>query len=127
MPSGKQKKGFAGESIAADMLREKGYFIVDRNYRYGKAEIDLIAFFPDRTEFLSGDLVFVEVKWRRDASFAAPESAVGSKKRRLLIRAAEAFVYKNKLEDLRCRFDIVSLAGMPPCLSIEHYESAFTA
>ncbi len=127
MPSDKQKKGFAGESIASSHLEEKGYVILEKNYRFLKAEVDLIAFLPASDYSRGGDLVFVEVKWRRDSAFAAPEAAVNRKKRRLLIQAAEAFLHERKLEGTPCRFDVVSIVGEPPGLEIEHLESAFIA
>jgi len=127
MPSGKQKKGTSGESIAAAWLEERGYVILERNYRFMKYEVDLVAFRPLPEYERGGDLVFVEVKWRRDASFSAPESAVDAAKRYRIVRAAEAFLHERKMEGTPCRFDVVALSGAPPDLEVEHFESAFTA
>ena len=127
MPSPKQQKGAAGESIAARHLEEKGYVILERNYRFMKAEVDLVAFLPASDYERGGDLVFVEVKWREDGSFAPPESAVDAAKRRNLIVAAEAFLHERKLEGTPCRFDVVAIEGSGSSLAIEHLESAFIA
>lgn len=126
MPSPKQQKGAAGEELAATMLEGKGYVILERNYRFLKAEVDLIAFLPAKDYTRGGDLVFVEVKWRRDATFASPESAVSSAKQRNLLNAAEAFLHERKLEGTPCRFDVVAITGEGNNLDIVHLESAFT-
>ena len=125
MPSSKQKKGFAGETVAAKFLQKKGYVILERNYRYRKAEVDLIVLSPRIEGQVAAELVFVEVKWRRDRLFAAPESAVGFKKRRLLVFAAEAYMHDRKMTQTFCRFDVIALSGLPPRLEIEHIEAAF--
>jgi len=127
MPAPKQQKGAAGEDIAARYLEQKGYVILERNYRFMKAEMDLIAFLPASDYERGGDLVFIEVKWRQDAAFAAPEAAVGAAKRRNLTMAAEAFLHERKLEGTPCRFDIIAIVGSGASLDIEHLESAFVA
>ncbi len=127
MPSQKQIKGAKGESLATAMLEEKGYVILERNFRFMKAEVDLIAFLPASDYSRGGDLVFIEVKWRRDSDFATPESAVNALKKRLMIQAAEAFLHERKLEGTPCRFDVVAISGEGPNLEIEHLESAFIA
>ncbi|MDE2995657.1 MAG: YraN family protein [Bacteroidota bacterium] len=60
-------KGTKGEDLAAAYLERHGFVILERNYRFMKAEVDLIAFLPARDYEKDGDLVFVEVKWRRTA------------------------------------------------------------
>ena len=127
MPSPKQIKGARGEALAAAMLEEKGYVILERNFRFMKAEVDLIAFLPTPDYTRGGDLVFIEVKWRRDSDFAVPESAVNALKKRLMIQAAEAFLHERKLEGTPCRFDVVAITGEGPKVEIEHIESAFIA
>lgn len=127
MPSPTQKKGAAGEDLAAKHLEEKGYVIMERNYRFLKAEVDLIAFLPASDYSRGGDLVFVEVKWRQNAEFASPESAIDASKRRNMIMAAEAFLHERKLEGTPCRFDVVAIQGSGPNLEVEHVESAFFA
>ena len=125
MPSAKQLKGFAGEKIAAAWLEERGYVILESNYRFMKAEVDIISFLPAKQYERGGDLVFVEVKWRKNADFAVPEAAIGATKKRLMIQAAEAFLHERKLEGTPCRFDVVTLIGEAPNIQIDHIESAF--
>jgi len=116
-----------GEATAARFLEQKGYVVLERNYRFLKAEVDLIAFLPDAPSNSEGEVVFVEVKWRASSTFASPEAAVGHDKRRLLVMAAEAFLRKRGMEGTHCRFDVVAITGYGSRLHIEHYESAFHA
>lgn len=127
MPSGKQMKGFAGEKLAGEWLEKRGYVILETNYRFMKAEVDLITFLPAKQYERGGDLVFVEVKWRRNEDFAVPEASIGATKKRLMIQAAEAFLHERKLEGTPCRFDVVTILGDAPDLTFQHLEAAFIA
>jgi putative endonuclease len=95
------KIGEQGEVLASKYLTEKGYNIVDKNWRYQKAEVDIIAINKET-------LVIIEVKTRTSSIFAKPEEAVSQKKQNLLIEAANAYLEQNNL-DLEVRFDIVSI------------------
>ena len=108
--------GAKGESLAAKYLMEKGYEILERNYRYKHAEIDIIA--------KKGQLVvFIEVKTRTKANFGFPEDSVDDKKAAKVIEGAEQYVLEN---DWRgdIRFDIVSII-METDKSVQHFEDAF--
>ncbi|MFB3131038.1 MAG: YraN family protein, partial [Rhodothermales bacterium] len=83
--------GDRGEAIAAAYLERKGYTILDRNYRFERAEVDLICFLPARQYEAGGELVFAEVKTRTGLGYGRPEEAVTEAKKRNLIRAAEAY------------------------------------
>jgi putative endonuclease len=112
----KAKTGKEGEKQAAEFLREKGYEILVRNYRYKHAEIDLIV---KKGSFI----VFVEVKTRSYSFYGEPEAFVDSKKAALVLGAAEQYTYENKYEG-NIRFDIVSVkTGANP--EIVHFEDAF--
>src|SRR3989338_4420675 len=89
--------GKRGERIAEDYLKKQGYRILERNYRCSFGEIDLIA--ED-----GSTLVFVEVKWRKDASCGYPEEAVHHKKIEQLGRLASHYLSRAK-KDRPCRFD----------------------
>ncbi|MFN3403495.1 MAG: YraN family protein [Cytophagaceae bacterium] len=105
--------GKKGEEIAASFLQKKGYTIIRRNFRYSRAEIDLIA-------QKDGIMVFVEVKKRSYNAFGYPEEAVNHSKERRIISAAEHFIYQTDwMGDIR--FDIVSVMGD----RVEHFEDAF--
>ena len=98
-------KGRAGEAAAAAFLEERGVAVVDRNVRAGGGEIDLVA--RD-----GGAVVFVEVKWRRDASRGAPAEAVTPAKRRRILSAARGWLSANPSAGEReVRFDVVSIEG----------------
>lgn len=119
MPQSPHPAGEAGEKLAADFLGENGYKILQRNYRARSGEIDIIA-------FEGGDVVFVEVKSGASALFAAPETHVDRIKQRHVSQAAIEFCARKKLQNVNCRFDVVSVVmpseGQP---SFELYRSAF--
>ena len=93
--------GNRGEALAADFLRSKGFEILARNYRYGRAEIDLIV----RKE---NWLLFVEVKTRSAVDFGEPEDFVDQKKMNRIIDAAEQYIFATDWLG-HIRFDIVSV------------------
>ena len=110
--------GTTGEKIAANYLQSKGFSILERNYRYKKAEIDLIA----RKDKL---LLFVEIKTRSSDKFGFPEEFVNNRKMELFLMAAEEYVFQNNW-NYDIRFDIVSvLASSNGNFSIHHIEDAF--
>lgn len=119
--------GFKGEQYAATFLERKGYVILEKNYRFMRSEVDLIAFLPTEEYERGGDLVFVEVKWRKRSGSGSPEAAVNAAKRRKLTEAAEAYLHERKLEGTPCRFDVIALRGDVPNVDIRHYENAFMA
>ena len=81
----KQVRGAIGEQAAVDYLRQNGFMIVERNYRVGQDEIDIIASRYD-------ELHFVEVKTRKYGSMTAPEEAINERKLRAMRRAASAYM-----------------------------------
>jgi putative endonuclease len=111
-----QESGSMGEEAAADYLVGQGYEILERNFRHGKSEIDLIA----RTERL---LVFVEVKSRRNAAFGYPEEFVNKKQQRMIMRAAEQYILKINWQG-NIRFDVMAILTEPE-LQIQHLKDAF--
>ncbi len=110
--------GQAGEKMAATYLTEKGFTILVRNYRYQRAEIDLIA---QKNKLL----VFVEVKTRTTNQHGFPEDAVNQKKIDLFLLAAEEFIHQlNWQHDIR--FDIIAVSGASlTSFQIHHIEDAF--
>ena len=95
------KFGKIGETMAARYLSEKGYKILEHNYRRGHLEIDIIAL--DNNE-----LVIVEVKSRNNEAVIHPEDAVGHKKRQALIRLANEYVISHNRKE-NVRFDIITV------------------
>ena len=110
--------GVWGEKTAKAFLLQKGFQILEANWRHQRAEVDLIA----KDDAI---LVFVEVKTRSSDYFGPPESFVTPQKEKLMVRAAHA--YMKKIEhDWEIRFDIVSiLKSGDEDYQIEHIEDAF--
>ena len=112
-----QDFGKLGEDLAVEYLVNKGYQILERNWRSGHKEIDIIA--------LDGNtLVAVEVKTRKSNTYGEPDIAVGLMKQKMLIWAADAYV-RNKNLDVEVRFDIISIVITDTDKHIEHIEDAF--
>ena len=108
-------RGNEGEDVALHYLEDKGYEILERNFRNRRAEIDLIALW--RNELL----VFVEVKKRKDTSYGDPEAFALPGQQRLIIQAAEDYIFSiNWHKDIR--FDIIAVNDNN---QIEHFEDAF--
>ncbi|MBW8358765.1 MAG: YraN family protein [Weeksellaceae bacterium] len=112
--------GQLAEELAKAFLKDKGYGIIRSNFRYQKAEIDIIASFADL-------VIMVEVKARASDAFFEPHEAVNKKKMRLIVTAADEFMkQENRNEEVR--FDIISvLPDATGKLEITHIESAFEA
>ena len=113
--------GARGEERAAQHLESLGYEIVERNYRCRHGEIDIIA----REK---GDLVFVEVKTRRNNSFGYPSEAVDSRKRNKLALSGEQYLIDRDLGEIDCRFDVAEvyfIDGRP--VSVDILTGAFSA
>ncbi|MEQ8581811.1 MAG: YraN family protein [Marinoscillum sp.] len=109
-----KNKGKYGEDLAVSYLRKKGFEIVERNYRFRKGEIDLITLLNNEV------LVFIEVKLRKGDAYGDPETFVSRKQERLIIQAAEDYIFAiNWQKDIR--FDIISITGS----QLEHIEDAF--
>jgi putative endonuclease len=109
--------GKLGEELAVDFLEKNGYEILDTNWTYDKAEIDIIA----KKETI---LAVVEVKTRSSLDFGLPQEFVKPKKIQLLVKAINEYVNQNDL-DLEVRFDIVAIHKENPNFVIEHIEEAF--
>jgi len=113
--------GKEAEIVAANYLIQNNYKILERNWRFLKAEIDLIAIDQSVSE-----LAIIEVKSLHSADFRNPEEAVSRKKRKLLITAADQYIISNKIT-LETRFDIVSMLRENSAWKINHIKNAFHA
>ncbi|HRO75812.1 MAG TPA: YraN family protein [Crocinitomicaceae bacterium] len=110
--------GKKGESVAQTYLLEKGYELLCVNYRFQHLEIDLI--FQDKET-----LVFVEVKARNTTEYGQPYEAVTRQKQKLLIRAANHYIFANDIH-LDARFDVVSIVfSSDGNYELEHIVDAF--
>ncbi|WP_324672664.1 YraN family protein [Hymenobacter sp. GOD-10R] len=118
MPYDAHQLGHAGEAAAADYFLGRGFAIERQNYRYRRAEVDLIVRLATQL------LVFVEVKTRSSSQFGYPETFVTDRKRQLFRLAAEQYQEEiNWAGDIR--FDILALTPTATGFKIEHFEDAF--
>jgi len=111
--------GAKGEALAARYLEVQGFRIRERNVRFRRGEIDIVA--------QDGPiLVFVEVKTRRSRRFGSPLESVDPRKRRKLWALARTYLYSRRLDGVDCRFDVIGITweapGKPPV--IEHVRDA---
>lgn len=111
------KLGNLGEEIARDYLLKNGYEIRECNWRYRKAEVDIIAENKDY-------LIAIEVKTRSTADFGDPQDFVKKKQIKLLVEAMDAYVQEYDI-DKEVRFDIIALVKQNDHFQIEHLKDAF--
>lgn len=109
--------GQEGEDIAANLLVQKGYQILTRNYRFKKAEIDIVCEFDNQ-------LIIVEVKTRQTAAIGEPYKAVTISKQRQIIKVANKYIEETKCQ-LEVRLDVISIVLNQYGTRIEHIEDAF--
>ena len=113
--------GKKGEELAVEFLESKGYEIIERNYRFSRGEIDVIAKDPN-----DGCTVFVEVKTRQNLNFGPPELAITKSKMKQLRKMAELYLYDKSIAELDCRFDVIAILFQSKRKPIiNHYENAF--
>ncbi|MEP6646239.1 MAG: YraN family protein [Saprospiraceae bacterium] len=113
-----RQHGLWGEQLAADYLTGEGFEILIKNWRYKRAEIDIIA-------KENSVLVFIEVKTRAKTDFGLPEEMVGKIKQRLLIDAGMAYM-RSIGHEWEIRFDIIAILGTPETdYEIRHFRDAF--
>lgn len=113
-----KEKGKKGEDLAVEFLKNKGYIIKKRNFHFGKTgEIDIIA--QDKNS-----LVFVEVKMRSSDAYGDPLLSITASKQRAIRKTAEGYLYVNKITDMECRFDVVTIDIRYTPEKIEHLINA---
>ncbi|WBL25476.1 YraN family protein [Zunongwangia sp. HGR-M22] len=115
--AGHNELGKKGEGLAIAFLKESGYKILDKNYRFQKAEVDIIAF---KDEILVG----VEVKTRSTAHFGNPQEFVKSGQIQRLVLAMNHYAEVKSI-DAEIRFDIVAIIKNASGTKIELIEDAF--
>tara|TARA_R110002049_G_scaffold46851_7_gene135920 strand:- start:5364 stop:5723 length:360 start_codon:yes stop_codon:yes gene_type:complete len=109
--------GKKGEQLATAFLLKNGYEIIERNYRFDKAEVDIIARIKDT-------LAIIEVKTRSGTDFGNPQDFVKPKQIQRLVKAVDEYVNENEL-DVEVRFDIIAIVKEKKGFNIEHLENAF--
>ena len=109
----KQLLGKSGEEIAAEYLENKGYNIIDRNFRCVLGEIDLIV-------KRKGILTFVEVKTRTNEKYGKPSEAVNNIKKNHMKRSAAIFLKENNFSGFTIRFDVIEVYMINGKCKINH-------
>lgn len=109
--------GKLGEELAVEFLQKNGYEILETNWVFQKAEIDIIA-------QKENTIVVVEVKTRSSIEFGLPQDFVKPKKIQLLVKAINDYIVTKNL-DVSVRFDIIALYKEGEAFKIEHIEDAF--
>ncbi len=109
--------GRKGESLAKAHLENTGYEILDENWTHGRLEVDLIAY-KDKI------IIFTEVKTRTGNFFGQPEDFVDARKQKLLVEAAEEYIYLMDHQG-EVRFDIIAiLFDQKNNFTLNHIEDA---
>lgn len=124
-PDPRQVLGALGERVAERWLVARGWRVVARRFRSGHRDLDLVVSRP-------GLVAFVEVKTRRvpagGGSFADPLAAVHWRKRRELVRSAQAWIARHGAPGTAYRFDVVGVVFGPearPAVRVRHVADAF--
>jgi putative endonuclease len=109
-----------GETCALAYLIRNGWTVLDRNYRFGRREVDLVV-------RRGGLVAFVEVKTRAGVGYGSPEEAFTRLKRREIETVAREYLWRRRLDDVDVRFDVVSILAGPgrKVVRIEHLEDAW--
>ena len=111
--------GSKGEAIAAKYYRQRGYLLLNHNYRTRLGELDLVLY-KDNT------LVFAEVKTRAGRMLAAPAEAVTTQKQQRLLAAAAQYLQASPYADACIRFDVVEVTPAAGGWQVHCIENAFT-
>jgi putative endonuclease len=119
MSAARQAFGELGERIAERWLRRRGWRVVQRRFRIGHRDIDLVV---ER----DGTVAFVEVKARKGAEFGGPVQAVDHRKRRQLERSAMVWIDRHGQEAESYRFDVVGVLLNGAEVRVCHVENAFS-
>jgi len=98
--------GLLGEDLAAQLLQQRGYVILERNYRCPYGEVDIVARDHDR-------LAFVEVRARRGTSFGTPQESVTPRKQARLAAVARSFLQEKSYSDVDWGIDVVAVQFTP--------------
>jgi putative endonuclease len=117
----RQVTGRHGEDIACKLLESMGHLILERNFRTGHLEIDIISNAAD-------GIHFVEVKARRESIQAPPQENVDRTKQRRIARAANGFLRTKKgmpFGSSECHFDIVAVTFAKETTQVEYFPDAY--
>jgi putative endonuclease len=119
MTTAKQVFGILGERIAERWLRAQGWRVINRRFRNGRRDIDLVV----QREAV---VAFVEVKARKGEDFGGPVAAVDWRKRRELTRSAQVWIDRHGQPAATYRFDVVGVLVDGERVRVRHVPDAFT-
>lgn len=119
MSTARQAFGELGERIAERWLRRRGWRVLQRRFRNGHRDIDLVV---ER----DGTVAFVEVKARKGAEFGGPVQAVNHRKRKQLERSAMVWIDRHGRNMESYRFDVVGVLVDGAAVRVCHVENAFS-
>jgi putative endonuclease len=113
--------GDEAEDLAVAYLESKGYTVLEQNYHFERAEVDIVAYDNETC------IIFVEVKMRSSNRYGEPEEFVDEEKIENVYKAAEAWIYERKMDGVPVRFDVISILQQNnEAPDIKHFENAFT-
>lgn len=118
MSTQRKRLGEWGEAKAAQFLIDKGYKILDRNFRWARGELDIVAEKDDV-------LVFVEVKTASSAKMGEPATWVTPRKQQQIAQVAQKYLFEHQIVDRDCRFDVIGILKSGSTHKIQHIENAF--
>jgi len=98
----RRKTGILGEKLAAGILRDNGYTIIETNYRCAEGEVDIIASHKE-------ELVFVEVRSKKNIEYGTPEESITNRKKEKLRAVAAHYCQDRNVMTLQYRIDVVAL------------------
>lgn len=114
----RKQVGDKGEDTASDFLMNKGYKIIQRNYRCMYGEVDIIAEYDEA-------IIFVEVRTRRSNSFGTPQDSITPSKINKISKTALCYIQEKCFSDRSCRFDVIAITYSKGIQNITHIENAF--
>ncbi|MGM0441700.1 MAG: YraN family protein [Elusimicrobiota bacterium] len=114
MKSDNVSKGRRGEDLAVKYLKNKDYYILDRNWRCPVGELDIVA----RN---NSYLCFIEVKYRKSDNYGLPREAVNRSKKNKIVKLAKLYIANSGLDGMDVRFDVIEVTDQ----KIEHIRNAF--
>jgi len=119
----KNRLGKAGELLAKEFMENEGHVFLKSNYRYDRAEVDLIF---TKTHEKENEIIFTEVKTRRSKKFGEGEESVDAKKQAQIRKGIEGFLYENEqYRNHQIRIDVVVVYLMNNEKNIVHIKNAF--
>jgi len=113
-----QERAQHGEELAASYLAGHGYQILERNFRFGHGELDIIA---QKGEYV----VFVEVKTRTSEAYGPPAYSITHGKQKQLIKVAQGYLQEKRRYNSACRFDVITVEFERGRPVLSHIENAF--